>query len=243
MFKKFFGLVSLVGLVGVGTLGACTVETKETTKADSGTVDAGKKETGPTTTPDSGPEAPACYDEKSAAAIPPNSISVTNTPGKCTDAELQKFATDCSTATGSDTACQAYLATTCGKCLLGGQDKTTGVVTVSALTPGDAGVYACIADKLGLKAVCASQLASEQICTGQACSDCKTNADSDACYDAAASGPCESTIVLKDSECGKAFTAAQADTAKFAAAQTACAANTGATLADFALKVGGYYCK
>jgi len=253
MFKKFFGLVSLVGLVGAGALGACTVEPNETPKADGG-VDSGpaKKDAGdggPVTTPDGGGDAPACYDEANGVAIPAGSIVVENQAGKCTDAQLTEFGTVCSSQGGNTAECDKYTRETsadaarkaCGTCLLGSVDASKKLL-LGAFTTNNSGYIACLADKLGVKAACAAPLASEYICIEGACTDCTTEADDKSCQAAAADGPCASVLVTDDSACGKAFTAAANDAAKLAAAKTACGGDA-TTLVDFTAKLGAYYCK
>jgi hypothetical protein len=250
MFKKFFGLVSLVGLVGAGTLGACTTEVTSTNTKDSGTVDAGKKETGPTTTPDSGPEAPACYSEADAFAVAPAQIIVANQPGKCSDAQLAEFGKVCANTGGDKAECDKYLAAAstdvakkaCGTCLIGSADSATKKLTMGAFTSANSGYIACIADKLGVKDKCSAPLAAETLCTESACDTCKTDADDKACTEAALDGPCASVAVLASSDCGKAFDAAAADTAKVAAAKTACGGDA-TDLVGFVAKLGAYYCK
>jgi hypothetical protein len=250
VFKTFLGLVSLVGLAGAGTLGACSSEVAGTNANanDSGnTADAGKKETGPVG--DADPGMP-CYGEPNPFAVPPAQIIVANQPGKCTDAQLAEFGKVCGNIGGDKAECDKYLAApstdpakkACGTCLTGSADPATNKVTLGAFTSANAGYLACVADKLGVKDTCSAPLAAESICTESACDGCNSSADGTVCNGAALDGPCASVIVTDASECGKAMNAAAADATKTAAAKTACGGDA-TDFVGYVAKLGAYYCK
>ncbi len=228
MFKKFFGLVSLVGLVGAGTLGACTVETTSTNTKDSGTADAGKKETGPTV--DAGQPAATCPLEATdaeAAALKADLVKLNapmGAPAKdaCVAADLKKV-TDAylklsDTATYADlkaAIAAVSLPTACNTCLVGSVDAATarqynfGTAkdssgkdqTVGTLRPSSG----CVVGQGNVTPACEAAISKLFDCASAFCS--LSDANGDNCETDADVTACNQDVIGASGACGKLFNA------------------------------------
>jgi hypothetical protein len=252
MFKKFFGLVSLVGLVGAGSMAACTTETTTSTpKADSGTTtDAGVKKDGSTTTTDGGnttttdggnTTGPACYDESTASGYDPAKATVAAQKGACTDATIAAGKTACLGQNATKATCDAFTKdnAACAGCLFSGGKDASGKAILPAVVPfGDTSVIpnteACAAVVLKNEATCGMAYVNETTCLLSACQTCAASADLNACVDFAADNVCSPAVVDPNGACGKALTAGKAQV------DAAC---TGTAFDDTFAKVAAVLCK
>ncbi len=243
MFKKFIGLVSLVGLVGAGSLAACTTETtSNTTTKDSGTTaDAGKKETGTAADTGTGTTDPACYDESTASGYDPTKATVAAQKGACTDATIAAGKAACLGQSATQATCDAFTKdnANCSACLFSGGKDASGKSILPAVVPfGDSSVIpnteACAAVVLKNEATCGMAYVNETTCLLSACETCTANADLQACANFAAENICSTALVDPNGACGKALTAGQAQV------DAAC---SGTAFDDTFAKVAAVLCK
>ncbi len=229
MFKKFFGLVSLVGLVGVGTLGACTVETTSNPAKDGGADSGpGKKDGGPAV--DAGQPAATCPLEATDAELAALKADLVKynapmgVPAKdaCAAADLKKV-TDAylklsDTATYADlkaALAAVNLPGSCNTCLIGSLDAATarqynfGTQKDSAGKDQTIGNFrapgGCIVGQGNVTAACEAVISKLDDCADAFCrlsDDQGTN-----CEAQADATECARTVFAKDGACGKLFNA------------------------------------
>jgi len=244
MFKKFFGLVSLVGLVGAGSLAACTNDdggTVTPTKdaGDSGTV---KKDGGDGAVPpppqDGGP---GCYDESTASGYDPAKATVAAQKGACTDATIAAGKTACLGQNATQATCDAFTKdnAACAGCLFSGGKDASGKAILPAVVPfGDQSVIpntdACAAVVLKNEATCGMAYVNETTCLLSACETCSASADLNTCANFAAENVCANAIVDPAGACGKAYTDGKAQV------DAAC---NGTAFDDTFAKVAAVLCK
>lgn len=220
MYKKLIGLVSLVGLMGAGSLVACSSESGggTTTTKDAGTDSGVKKDSG-TTPADSGTstDAPACYDAAAAGAYDQAKVVVAKQAGACTAQDIKDFQAACLGTAADQTKCDAFTKAkgTCSGCLFTGANKdASGKNILPALVPfGDTSVIpnteACAAITLKNEATCGLAYVNETTCIISTCSTCE-GADLNKCANASADDACTAALVDPNGACGKAYTAGQA---------------------------------
>ena len=208
MFKKVLGIVSLVGVVAVGSGVGCTVKAVDPsdggTAADTGpvpstssTIDASK--------PKTDGAALTCYDER--GAIAEEGTAPVRSAGKCTDVQITELDKQCFGS--SSTGCDAFITANkdCARCILGAlQGDNAATTPIGALlTVSDDGTVvpntaSCAALFIG-KPECAAKLAKQEVCLASACSVCKDDPTDAACRKEAAAGICKTVI---DATCTQA---------------------------------------
>jgi hypothetical protein len=208
MFKKVLGIVSLVGVVAVGSGLGCSVTTiasstdsgadTDPAPSASSTIDASKPKT-------DGAAALTCYDEEGALAQ--EGTAPVRGAGKCTDAQITELDQKC--LGSAATACDPFIAANkdCARCILGALDgdnaATTPIgalisVSEDSVAPNTA---SCAAIFIG-KPECAAKLAIQEVCLASACALCETDATDASCRKEAAAGVCKTVI---DATCTQAI--------------------------------------
>lgn len=205
MFKKILGIVSLVGVVAVGSGVGCTVTSID--PSDGGTADTGPVPTTSSTTDASKPKVDGatltCYDEEGALAQ--EGTAPVRSAGKCTDAQITELDKQC---LGAATTCDAFIAANkdCARCILGaldGDDAATtpigALISVSedSVSPNTA---SCAAIFIG-KPECAAKLAIQEVCLASACALCEDDTSDTSCRKEAAAGICKTVV---DTACTQA---------------------------------------